>query len=156
MTRLAHLAIVPMLLLAMPAQALLEVCSASTDAVAFGSYNPLSSGDSDTTGTVRVTCTALVSIAVNYTIRLGTGGSGSYAPRKLAFLGNTLSYNLYTGPTRTSVWGDGTGSTQTISDGYALALLLVTRSYPIYGRLFAGQNATPGLYADTVVVTIDY
>ncbi|WP_020649845.1 Csu type fimbrial protein [Solimonas variicoloris] len=147
---------IPLCLACRPALALLESCSASTSAVSFGNYSPFSSVDLDTTGTVTVTCTALLSIAVNYTIKLGPGVSGSFNPRRLSTGPYTLNYNLYTNSTRTSVWGDGTGSTQTVSDGYALGLLIVTRNYTVYGRLPARQNAASGVYSDTVVVTVEY
>ena len=139
--------------IALPAQAQLAVCGATANAVAFGNYNTFSTSPLETTGSVTITC--VVSLATNFTIKLGSGLGGSYAPRKLQFVGNALNYNLYTNSTRTTVWGDGSGSTQTVSDTYTLAILS-GKTYTVYGRLFAQQNAAPGLYTDTVVVTVDY
>ena len=66
---------------------------------------------------------------------------------------NLLSYNLYTDSARTSVWGDGTGSTNTIGGTGTGGSQAVT----VYGRVSLGQTGVPaGSYADTVAVTITY
>lgn len=144
------------LLLPTRALALLEICTVATSPVAFGAYTTGATSPTDATGTVTVTCTAVLSIAVNYTIRLGTGGSGSFAPRRMSSALGTLPYNLYSNASRTIVWGDGSGGTGTVSDGYALGLLVVVRNYSVYGRIPAQQNVAPGVYADTLFVTVDY
>ena len=141
---------------ATPAHALLESCTAVALPVAFGGYNPLSLSATDTTGQVTVTCVGVISLAVNYTISLSTGLANSYAPRKMAFGSSRLNYNLYTNNARTTVWGNGSNGTGTVSDGYGLALLLVVRDYTIYGRLPAQQNVEAGVYADTITVSINY
>lgn len=147
------------LLLAMtslPASALLESCTVAALPVAFGSYNPLGVSAVDSSGQITVTCTAVLSIAVNYTIGLSPGLSGSYAARQLAFGSARLNYNLYTNSSRAQVWGNGTAGTAQISDGYSLGLLLVVRNYPVYARLPAAQNVPAGVYADTITVTVNY
>lgn len=139
-----------------PAQALLETCTATALPVAFGGYNPLSLSPTDSTGQVTVACVGILSIAINYSISLSPGLSASYAPRKLAFGAQRLNYNLYTSSAYSTVWGNGSAGTATVSDGYALALLAVSRSYTVYARLPAAQNVPAGVYADTVTVTINY
>jgi spore coat protein U-like protein len=63
-----------------------------------------------------------------------------------------LSYNLYLDSTRTTIWGDGTGGSQTY-----------TRSNPptnqnikvsVFGRIPAGQDVSAGSYSATVTATI--
>jgi spore coat protein U-like protein len=137
---------------ALPAQAL---CTATAGSVAFGTYNPLSASPADSTGSVTVTCTG-IGLLVSYDIQLSAGGSGTYTPRRLAVLGNTLNYNLFTNSSRTTVWGNGTGGTATVSDGYTLSLGTVIRSYTVHGRVPAAQNAATGSYADTIIVTVNY
>ena len=139
-----------------PAQALLESCTVAAGPAAFGSYNPVSATPLDTTGQITVTCTATVSIAVSYTISVSAGGSGSATARRLAGTSSNLPYNLFTDSSRSTVWGDGSGGTGTVSDSYALALLLVVRNYPIYGRIPAGAAVQSGVYTDTLVVTVNY
>jgi spore coat protein U-like protein len=62
-----------------------------------------------------------------------------------------LSYNLYLDAARISVWGDGSGGTSTYGP---LQPAEGSTSIPIYGRAPGGQNASPGNYSDTVVVTL--
>lgn len=137
--------------------ALALTCSVSAIATSFGTYNPFSAVPLDSAGSVTVTCENLLSILVSYDIQLSSGASGGYAPRRLAGPGYQLDYNLYTNAARSSVWGDGSGATAVVSDGYLLAVLFpVQRSYSVYGRMPAGQNVAPGSYTDTITVTINY
>lgn len=144
------------LALPQPAQALLESCTVSAQPTAFGNYNPITGTALDTTGQVTVTCTAVASIAVSYTIKLSAGGSGTATARRMSGSSATLPYNLYTDSTRSTVWGDGTGGTGTVSDSYALGLLQVTRNYSVYGRMPGGAIVPAGSYADTLTVTVSY
>lgn len=136
----------------------LASCTVSASATAFGSYSPFSPSPRDSVGNVRVSCTllGLLSLLVSYTISLSTGASGSYAPRSLASGANTLAYNLYTNASRTTVWGNGSGGTATVNDGYLLGLLTTSIDYPVYGRIPAAQNVAAGFYSDTIVVQVDY
>ncbi len=133
------------------------VCTTLALPLGYGAYDPFSAAPVDTAGQVSVSCSGgLVSVQVNYTILLSAGTSGSFTTRYMAQGASHLNYNLYTNSSRSIVWGDGTGGTSTVADGYLVGLLLVTRNYPVYGRLAALQNVLPGLYADTIVVTVNY
>lgn len=132
-------------------------CSLSAVATSFGIYAPFSAVPLDSVGSVTVTCENLVSLLVSYSVQLSPGSSGSYTPRRLNGPGYQLDYNLYTNAARSGVWGDGSGATNTVNDGYLLgALFPVVRSYNVYGRIPAGQNVAPGSYSDTITVTINY
>jgi spore coat protein U-like protein len=126
-------------------------CTVSTSPIAFGSVNPISGADVDASGGITVTCTN----GTGWTAAAGVGsGSGaSFASRRMSDGSNLLSYNIYTDSGRTSVWGDGTGSTATIGntgDGSA-------QSVTVYGRVASGQTSVPpGDYDDTVSVTVTY
>jgi len=71
---------------------------------------------------------------------------------------NRLNYNLYFDAAFTQIRGDGTGGSQT--GGATLTVSSSSRTASatstIYGRMPAAQNAVPGSYADTIVVTITY
>ena len=126
-------------------------CTVSSSAVAFGNVNPLSGSDVDASGGITVTCTngtAWVASA-----GLGAGAGATFASRKMTAGANLLNYSLYTDAGRTSVWGDGTGSTATFSNtGSGLA-----QAVTVYGRVPSGQTTVPpGSYADTVSVTVTY
>lgn len=126
--------------------------------VSFGLYDPLSAGALDGTGQVNVTCTLLVgtSDSVAYTVALSAGGAGSFAPRRMSGVGGTLNYNLYRDASRTLVWGDGASGTVTRADSYTLGLVPELRSYVVYGRIDSGQGPGAGVYADAVMVTVDF
>lgn len=138
---------------------LLCSCSASTTAVAFGTYNPLSASPLDGTGNVRVSCGGVLGLLVPYDIALGTGAYGSgFSPRKMASGGNRLNYDLYTSSAYATIWGDGSGGSQDVSGSVTIVLLGGTaNNHAVYGRIPAGQTAVvPGSYGDTVTVTVTY
>jgi spore coat protein U-like protein len=65
---------------------------------------------------------------------------------------NSLAYQLYTSGTFSSIWGDGTGGSVTVSgngDGTAQALT-------VYGRIGTAQFVPAGNYSDRVAVTVNY
>lgn len=165
MKRMTPLAVLlPMLLGAGPARAAVCLlpscgCSVSTTALAFGSYNPLAYGNTDSSGTVRVSCSALVALLIPYDIAMSAGGSGSYATRRMSFGAYTLNYNLYTDASYTSVLGNGSGGTLKLSGGILLDLagLAPPAVHWVYGRLPGPQlGAAPGGYSDTLTVTLTY
>ena len=117
--------------------------------VSFGTYDPLQSGNLDAAGLLRMRCSPS---GVNASVKIGTGLSGGYQPRYMQSGPNQLGYNLYLDAARTVVWGDGTSGT----DYLFLGNLRRWVSVPIYGRSPLGQNASPGSYSDTVIVTIEW
>jgi len=126
-------------------------CTVSTSPIAFGNVNPLSGSNVDASGGITVTCTN----GTGWTAAadVGSGSGATYASRRMTDSGNLLSYNIYTNAGRTTVWGDGTGSTATIGNTGTGAAQSVT----VYGRVGSGQvTVPPGSYDDTVSVTVTY
>jgi len=144
-----------------PSAAHAASCTVSAIAIAFGTYIPSASSPTDNTGSVTVTCTALLQ-AVQYTIALNAGqnSGGNFAGRRMRNTAGTsfLSYQVFTNAARTTVWGSGTGGTSTVSDSYSCVTCInQSRSYPDYGRLLGGQfSARPGLHSDTITVTVTF
>ena len=134
--------------LTMLAQQGWAVCTVSTTGVNFGSYDTFSSLNLDGAGTVTVNC----DISAPYTLSLSPGG-GTYLSRAMASGAHILNYNLYSNATRTTVWGDGTASTVTIS-GTATASIPANQT--VYGRIPAMQNAYVGSYSDSITVTLTF
>jgi spore coat protein U-like protein len=136
----------------------LASCTVSTTGADFGSYNVFSSLPNDTTANVRVSCTLLgvISLFVLYSISLSAGGAGQYLPRSMTMGSHQLNYNLYSDSARTTIWGDGSSGTVTVSDGYLLGLGTTVNDYTVYGRVPALQNVYSGYYSDSLVVTVDY
>lgn len=130
-------------------------CTATATNIAFGTYDPTSSTPSDTSGTVTVNCTGLVSLFGSVDIASSAGSSGNAAQRTLRQGTNTLNYNLYVNGARTIVFGDGSAGTQKITTPLN-GLLFFGQSVFIYGRVPARQWARSGSYSDAVVITIAY
>lgn len=149
-------------LLAADANALCTVvcsCNVSTTSVAFGSFNPLAIANTDSTGTVKVSCGGVVGLAIPYQVDLGKGVTGSYAARRMTSTGNPLTYNLYTDNSRTQIWGDGTAGTVTVTGNIGLDIGGTSPpvTYTVYGRIPGAQTSTvPGTYGDSVSVTLTY
>jgi len=126
-------------------------CTLSTSAISFGTVNPISGSNVDATGGISVTCTNGTSWTASAGV--GSGSGASFAARRMSSGGNTLNYNIFTDAGRTTVWGDGTGSTATLGNSGTGTAQNVT----LYGRVASGQTAvTPGSYSDTVAVTVTY
>lgn len=140
------------------------VCTVAATPLSFGAYSPLSASNVDSTATVSVTCTGvtillIITLDVDYSITLSTGGAASYAPRKMALASNNLNYNLYTDNARSIVWGDGTGGTSTKTGsmhGTGLLFSSVTDDHTVYGRIPGSQNIPAGAYTDLITVTVNY
>ncbi|WP_428424085.1 Csu type fimbrial protein [Methylibium sp.] len=137
----------------------LVTCSmtVTATALAFGTYNPNApAGASDLSSTIDITGTVFgvgLLTTLSYTVSLSAGTGGTVADRKLLGSGGSLSYNLYTDSNRSTVWNTVADSIQ------ALATILGTstnRQYTVYGAIPPGQYLAPGLYSDTIVVTITH
>jgi len=133
-------------------------CSVSATNVNFGAYDTISGLAVDSAGDVEVSCgTDTIGDVMSYSIELSGAKKGA-SPRELKGPGRyRLDYNLYTDVTRTIIWGDGKGSTATVTDSYTfISLCCETRNYTSYGRIDAAQIVAPGLYSDTIVVRVDF
>ena len=125
-------------------------CTISTTSVSFGSYDVFASTPTDTTGTVSFTCTGNADV----TITLTKGGSSTFNPRALSGGTDSLNYNLYKDAARTTIWGDGTGSTSTYTQ--VGVPNNAAQNLTIYGRIPAAQDVRAGTYTDSVTVNIDF
>jgi spore coat protein U-like protein len=126
-------------------------CTVSTTSVAFGNVNAVSGSNYDATGTVSVTCTSGSGWSASASV--GGGSGATFTTRRMTSGANTLNYTLYTDSGRNTVWGDGTGTTGTLSGTGNGAAQTLT----VYGRVPSGQTTVPaGSYADTVSVTVTY
>jgi spore coat protein U-like protein len=152
-----YLAMLILLYGCLPTETVFAACSISATTAAFGNYSPFSATPLDTTGTITVRCTNPA--RVRYRITLSTGGSGSYATRKMAHSTVTLNYNLYTNAARSLIWGDGTGGTSYINVP-APGVRCNTSPYcrhTLYGRIPTGQTTSvTGSYTDTITATLTY
>lgn len=138
---------------------LLCTCGVSSSGLNFLTYDPLTAANQNINGNIRVSCSVagLVGLLVAYDIKLSAGGSNNYSQRQLAQGASKLNYNLYTTAARNTIWGDGLGSTATVSDSYLVTLGAATnKDYVVYGQIPMLQNVKAGPYADSLVISIIY
>jgi len=128
-----------------------STCSISVTSVNFGSYNVFGGSATDSTGTITITCN---NPAHNISVTLSKGASSSFTPRTMLRGGEALSYNLFRDAARSSIWGDGTGSTSTYSDNNPPNNANINLT--VYGRVPAGQDVSAGSYSDTVAAVINF
>ena len=140
---------------ALPAESW-AVCTITATTMPFGPYNPTNSSPTDGSGTVKVICTVVVGINLSWTVKMSTGASTTYSPRRMTNGAATLNYNIYTTNGYSTIWGDGSGTTGFISDSAFLVIGTTTSTYPMYGRIPALQDARSGSYTDSIVVTVTY
>lgn len=137
-------------------------CTVSAVGVNFGIYDPYLTTPDDSVGEITVTCTHLSGPAldVRYTVTLSTGGSGSFAPRRLRAGPALLGYNLWSDSARSSIWGNGSSGTVIVSGslrvGPGVGNGIRSVVHPIYGRIPALQDAAEGDYLDSIVATLTY
>ena len=127
------------------------ICTMTINPMLFSSYS--TTGATEAKGSIDIFCTN----GTPYTITLnaGTGTNATLASTR-ALTGTaqpiSLMYNLYKNSDYTELWGDGTGTSQTVlGTGTGQSVTI-----PVYGRISSGQLPTAQTYGDTVTVTINY
>jgi len=130
---------------ALPTPARAASCVASSAGVNFGEYDPFAAAALASVGLIDLHCDGSVAAEVSL-----SSGQGTYAERQLVAGANALAYNLFTSSQLVSVWGDGVGSTTTVTvAGSDVAL-------PVYGLIAPRQNVPAGTYSDIIVISITY
>jgi len=128
---------------------LTSICAVNASTMPFGNITattptPLTNAG----GNVNVTC----SNTTAYTVALDKGANGAtIALRKMNAGANFLSYQLYTDAAHTIIFGDGTTGVTVAGTGNG-----VSQAIPIFGQVPAQAGIVPGVYADTVNVTLTY
>lgn len=124
-------------------------CEVDASALDFGGLAQVITGAVPAEATLNVRCTAATAYAIRLDNGQGAGATGPEDRRMTSPLGQ-LSYGLYLDPARSAPWGD-LPSNDLDAQGAG-----ANQAFTIYGRIHAGQSVTPGLYTDSVVVTIEY
>lgn len=133
-------------------------CLVTATALNFGTYVP-TGGTLRASSTINVNCTKGTPFTV--ALNAGTTSGTTLAQRLLQNTTtgdtDTLQYNLYTSGSYGLIWGDGSGTSQTVA-GTGLGVLT---SVPetVYGQLPdipANQNVSAGTYTDTITVTVTF
>jgi spore coat protein U-like protein len=126
----------------------LSSCNVSATNLNFGTASVLT-GNVDATSSLSVQC----SNALPYTVALNGGNSGAVNPtqRKMANGPSQITYGLYRDAARTLPWGSTMGTNTASGTGTGLIQALT-----VYGRVAAQTTPAPGVYQDTIVVTVTY
>jgi spore coat protein U-like protein len=104
----------------------------------------------DASSAIGVQCTA--GSVYNIALDAGAGANANVGVRRLTGPGGMQTgYTLYRDASRTQIWGDMSGYLVT---GTGTGNLV---SHAVFGRMFAGgEMRKPGLYTDTVKITVSF
>lgn len=131
-------------------------CLVSANNLAFGAYDPSSGTDLDLNTTVSVRCTN----GTPFTVALNAGATtgATLAQRRMTNGTDFMNYNLYTTAGRTTIFGDGTGGTGTMSGTGAGLGIPQAQTVIVFGRIPAGQSTlSAGTYTETTITaTVTY
>jgi spore coat protein U-like protein len=132
-------------------------CYLSTDSLSFGTYHQ-GGGDLAGSTTLSLRCTRGLTFVIS--LDPGSAAGTSLAQRLMVNGAHTLQYNLYTSLSHTTVWGDGTGGSATVSGTGLGTAASKAVSETVYGEVPdspANQALPPGgTYTDTITVTVNY
>jgi spore coat protein U-like protein len=124
----------------------------------FGTYLPAQASPTDTAGSIQLRCVGRprASQPTFVTVNISGGSSGLAASRFMQSGTAPLAYNLFKDAARIQVWGDGTNGTTGLVQTVPSDQKVVRVEIPVYGRIPAQQDAVPGSYDDTVIVTVEF
>ncbi|QPC85448.1 hypothetical protein GA830_00820 [Mesorhizobium sp. NBSH29] len=118
-----------------------------SDAVDFGRRG-VGSGIVEAQGNISVRCTE----ATDFSVSLGGGAQNNILDRRMSKGSDMISYQLYTDPGRSSIFGDGVRGSQRAGTGMNAADVNV----PVYGLADLSKNPPAGEYSDRVIITVTY
>ncbi len=122
-------------------------CLINAQNVSFGTAGVLNS-NIDAAGQVTVTCTP----GATYTIGLDGGNAGAAPGARLMANGAVkITYGLYQDAGRSQLWGSTIGTNTIGGTGNGLP-----QNLPVFGRVPPQVTPGPGLYSDTINVTVTY
>lgn len=123
-------------------------CSVTASALNFGSDGILSS-IVDAASTVSVLCTN----GTPYVVSLNGGNANASDPtqRKMSKGAEQITYGIYRNVARSQPWGSNSAVNTAGGTGSGLQ-----QNIPAYGRVPAQATPSPGVYTDTIVVTVSY
>ena len=128
-------------------------CQVTPQNLNFGTYDSLAAASLSATTQLDINC----SKSTQFTVELNAGQHATNGfNRNMANGTNLLSYQLYTSSSHTTVWGDGTSGTGTISGTGTGPGAAHTITETVYGLVPAQQSVPVGSYSDTITVTVSF
>lgn len=129
-----------------------QFCTLTLENLAFGVYTPLAAAPTDSIAQFAMHCFGNRPAMI---VSLSPGSSGNFLSRTLLQGIDRLAYNLYREAARVSIWGDGSGGSQTVTVPGAPGPFN-WRTVVVYGRIPPGQWTAAGLYGDTIIITVEF
>lgn len=123
------------------------VCEVTATDLSFGTYTSQNATDLQGTTLLRATCTPGSSYQVG--LNEGTSAGATVNQRKMVSGAQALNYQLYRESSRTSIWGNTTGTDTVTGVGTGLA-----QDHTVFGSIPAKQVIPAGEYSDTITVRI--
>lgn len=123
-------------------------CAVSATDLDFGATSTVASG-LNASSSIGVTCTNGAPYDVG--LNAGNGSGATVTNRKMTSGGSTILYAMYRNSGRTANWGQTVGTDTVSATGTGLQ-----QSLTVYGRIPTQYLPPPGMYTDTVVVTVTY
>jgi spore coat protein U-like protein len=122
--------------------------------LAFGTYSPQAAGAQQSSVTITASCSGglLGGTLPPFNVAM-SAGNGSLTQRQMLSGTSALRYQIYTSASLSTIWGDGTGSTSTVSGGGGGT---ASQTLTGYGVVTASQYVTPGSYTDLITITVTY
>jgi spore coat protein U-like protein len=125
------------------------VCAVTATDLDFGTYTSQSGTALQATTLLRATCTPNTTYHVG--LDQGQSPGATVNARKMVSGANALNYQLYSDTSRTTVWGNTTGTDTVTGVGNGLAV-----DHTVFGAIPAAQVIPAGEYQDTITVRVYY
>jgi len=121
--------------------------SAATD-LQFGEFDSIVGGNRDQTSRIDLTCPN----GATWNVGLNNGINASGTTRRMRSPGGAyVTYDLYREPNRSQRWGSTIGTDTAAGTGTG-----GLQSLTVYGRVPPQATPAPGIYSDTVTVTLTF
>ena len=125
------------------------VCEITATDLTFGTYTSQGATPLQATTLLRATCTP--GSTYNVGLNEGTSPGATVNARKMVSGAQALNYQLYSDTSRTTIWGNTTGTDTVTGVGTGLAV-----DHTVFGAVPAAQVVPAGDYSDTITVRVYY
>lgn len=125
------------------------VCEVTATDLDFGTYTAQSGTPLQGTTMLRATCTP--NTTYNIGLNEGTSPGATVNQRKMVSGAQVLNYQLYSDSSRSTIWGNTTGTDTVTGVGSGLA-----QDHTVFGSIPASQVIPAGDYSDTITVRVYY
>ena len=145
--------VIAILVMNVAAAAAQAACFVNAGGISFGAYDVSDSYPRDSMLMLTLSCQEMR--ARDLRVSIGPSAtSGGIPVRQMKWTAGVdrLTYNLFTDPSRTQVWGEGAGGDAVIVQG---VIQDSPQQLSVFGRIPPGQDVSAGTYGDVVTITVE-